>query len=505
MNILKRVIFIFLFFIINLFALDLNDLKEMPKSIERDFYIWQYLNQVDTSKEEAIEAAKLIYRVNSKLQKAFKAKTSLNLQRRKYFVSKKSKERYNLILKKLKKEKNLFEAWLKLNPKDRLLFFNLAGRVNRKLLNKEFNDTSYLELTNYYAINEFINRAFRENLTSIKDKILNTRPTVKNKITYNNLLKLGFYNLKRDQAKLASYFFYSAMLKAKSRFDADRTLFWLYLSSNKEKFLKKLANSYDFNIYKLIALDFLNQPYPMPKIENIDNIKSDKSINNPIDWARLKQKIFSKNINLYALAKEYKSKESAAVYYYILAKASRYKNQYFPILYKEYLKDYSIHRQALILAIARQESHFIPYAISSSFALGMMQFMPFLIKDIAKKRGEDISLEDIFKPKKSIEYANFHLNYLEKYLYHPLFVAYAYNAGIGYTRRMLRKKLFKEGAYEPYLSMELMDNKQANHYGKKVLANYVIYRMLLGSPIRVTSLINQLTKEELTDRFRIQK
>ena len=360
-------------------------------------------------------------------------------------------------------------------------------------------------MTKYYAINQFIYRVFSENLTDLKETILQTRPVKGNKISYNNLLTIGFENLKLDRAKKASYFFYSAMLKAKDRFYADRAIFWLYMSTKKEKFLKRVANSYDYNIYKLIALDFLKAPYPKPKIEDIKDANTTVDITSPIVWAKLKQKIFSKGINLRTLANKYKYKNSAAFYYYIMHKASRYKNQYFPILYKEYLKDYPINRQALILAIARQESHFVPSAISTSFAVGLMQFMPFLVKDIAKKRGEKVTLEDMFNPKKSIEYANYHLNYLQKYLYNPLFVAYAYNAGIGYTRRLIRKDIFKEGKYEPYLSMELVDNQQANHYAKKVLANYVIYRMLLGSPVKVTTIIKELTNPELTDRFRSRK
>ncbi len=53
--------------------------------------------------------------------------------------------------------------------------------------------------------------------------------------------------------------------------------------------------------------------------------------------------------------------------------------------YYDNIKDYNKTRQALILAIARQESRFIPTAISVSYALGMMQFMPFLANHIGKK------------------------------------------------------------------------------------------------------------------------
>jgi len=160
-------------------------------------------------------------------------------------------------------------------------------------------------------------------------------------------------------------------------------------------------------------------------------------------------------------------------------------------------------RQALIYAIARQESRFVPGSVSRSFALGLMQFMPFLIDHVAKQKGEVIDYDEIFKPRKAIEYADYHLDYLESYLYHPLFIAYAYNGGIGFTKRLItRPNYFKEGAFEPYLSMEKIKNVEAREYGKKVLTNYVIYLNKLGIPTRMITLINQLTNPAETDKFR---
>jgi len=502
-NLLKNIITISLLSISTVSAIEIKELKEIPKSIERDFYIWQFLQDNHTTKEEAIEASKLIFRVNGKLNRAFEVKTGLHLPKKVYTPHKSHIEQYNILFQKIRQSKDFFSEWQKLSAKNQLIFFNLAGRTNRKLLNKKIDKTNYNNLTKHYAINEFIERSFKEDLSNIKETILNTKPITNNKITYKNLLKIGFENMRLHQEKLASYFFYNAAYKTKDRFHGDRALFWLYMATKDKKYLNKVANSYDYDIYKLIALDFLNKPYPKPKTEPLNpNLKPNIDITNPIEWAKLKRKIFSNNINLYNLAKKFASTETMAYYYYILYKASRYKNQYFPIPYKEILKKYPTDRQALLLAIARQESHFIPASISSSFAVGMMQFMPFLVKHIAKQRKENIKLEDMFNPRLSLEYANTHLNYLNKHLYNPLFVAYAYNAGIGYTRKLIRQNIFKKGDYEPYLSIELVGNEQANYYGKRVLANYVLYKMLLGSPIKITKIIDELTNPELTDRFR---
>ncbi len=104
--------------------------------------------------------------------------------------------------------------------------------------------------------------------------------------------------------------------------------------------------------------------------------------------------------------------------------------------------------------------------------------MPFLSKAIAKELNEEYFIDEQFNPNVNLKYANHHLNYLEKNLLSPLFIAYAYNGGIGFTRRMLQKQkgfVEKNDPYEPMLSMELMSNTESREYGKQVLANYYIY------------------------------
>ncbi|NPA50384.1 MAG: lytic transglycosylase domain-containing protein, partial [Epsilonproteobacteria bacterium] len=101
----------------------------------------------------------------------------------------------------------------------------------------------------------------------------------------------------------------------------------------------------------------------------------------------------------------------------------------------------------------------------------------------------------IFDPYLSIKYANYHINYLKKHLKDPLLIAYAYNAGIGYTKRALLKKAhFKRGEFEPYLSFELVSKEQARDYGLQVLANYVIYQNILGKRVKLKDLIENFIK-----------
>ncbi|HEY9129673.1 MAG TPA: lytic transglycosylase domain-containing protein, partial [Sulfurovum sp.] len=92
---------------------------------------------------------------------------------------------------------------------------------------------------------------------------------------------------------------------------------------------------------------------------------------------------------------------------------------------------------------------------------------------------------------------------LTKWLYHPLFIAYAYNGGIGFTKRhIMNPRHFRKGPYEPYMSMETMENEEAKEYGKKVLSNYVIYLNKLGVTTRIFPLLRTLATPSQTDRFR---
>jgi len=217
----------------------------------------------------------------------------------------------------------------------------------------------------------------------------------------------------------------------------------------------------------------------------------------------MKIKVKSPNADLVALAEDCESQATIGMNTYIKAKACNYRKSYFPMPYRKLMQTYPIERQALIYAIARQESRFVPAAISRSFALGLMQFMPFLVDHIAKQKGMHIDYDDMFKPDIAIPFANEHLTYLNRYLYHPLFVAYAYNGGIGFTKRLIKnRRYFRHGPFEPYLSMEKITNVEAREYGKRVLTNYVIYMNKLGKSTRLLPYIKQLTDPSKTDKFR---
>ena len=304
---------------------------------------------------------------------------------------------------------------------------------------------------------------------------------------------------------------FSLFSRAKNTFERawqrDNATFWLYQISKNEDFLKELSLSKDANIYSLYARDvFGGEPLevivPRPSKQNIENF----DVSDPFLWN--KTAALAKDMNATQaseFAMKFYTNESIGAYAYFMQKAHGWEKQYFLMPSSPELEGISTERKSMIYALARQESLFIPSVVSTSYALGMMQFMPFLANAIGKKELKipNFDQDDLFKTDVAFKFANHHLNYLDKFLYHPLFTAYAYNGGIGFTKKVItRDDMFKEGRFEPFLSIELVPVAETRNYGKKVLANYVIYMALNGSSIKISQLFENLTKPALTDKFR---
>ena len=174
-------------------------------------------------------------------------------------------------------------------------------------------------------------------------------------------------------------------------------------------------------------------------------------------------------------------------YAYILEKYYKYKKEYFITPYRNILSKYDLNRQVLMYSIGKQESRFLPTAVSFATAQGVMQIMPFLSKALAKKMKEPYNIYEQFLPEVNLRYANKHLDSLSKqFNNNPLFIAYAYNGGAGYFRTQLKRGLFKKRAkYEPFLSIESISYPETRDYGKKVLANYYVYNNYLNKSNKI--------------------
>ena len=297
---------------------------------------------------------------------------------------------------------------------------------------------------------------------------------------------------KNEQALV--YFVYSRD-KAKHAFNRNRATFWAYLASKDKQYLQTLNDSKMGDIYVLASLEIMgaepkfNLVYDIPTQQK----KASWNFKNPFEWERIRNSFKSlKGKDAQQLLAKVDSDETKAHYIWL---ARSKDTEYFLMPYKEVFSRFAQDKQALLYALARQESLFIPTAISTSYALGMMQLMPFNVKAIAKELKEEdkVGYFDMFDPAVNVPYAEYFTRPLVREFHHPLFVAYAYNGGPGFTRRLLGKHhLFKkQNPLDPWYSMEMIPYEESRVYGKKVLANYVIYQRQLGKEIKMLDLLQQ--------------
>ena len=515
---------------ISLFAktFSYTEIHNIPTSVEKDYYIWCYLKQSSTNK---FEAKKIIYEIshsNKQLKKAYKKKTGETIQpkmiqsckpiiRKTGIVpmvqitnrlSKKErvlqKQKNKLALKRFRTLKSHSSRWQKASFASEVYVFNhISQKEREKYFDKTLSKETIHILESYKHFGKSVRLILDEKLPKLQQSLLYT-PLLDNRLSALSHFKLGLHAIEAKKYNLAQNFFYHSAARATKQWDQDKANFWSYLLSENEAYVDKLLESTHVNIYTLLAQDIRGINYAHINVPHFTKKhKPAYDSTDPLAWRKLKTKINQPHTNLNALAEQFKYEDTVGIYSFIKAQAQNYTTSYFPMPYRQYLKHLPKKRQAILYALARQETRFVPASISPAFALGMMQFMPFLIKDIAKKKGDHLNEFALFKPKKALEYGEYHLSYLSKYLQHPLFIAYAYNGGIGFTRKLLRdKNYFRKGKFEPYLSMERMTNIESREYGKRILVNYVIYMNQLGVKTHMTPLIETLVYPSKTDKFR---
>jgi len=489
-------------------------LEKQPTSYAKDFYIWQYLSK-DITPKESNKALSQVRRLNNKIlnryitkskdinlldyKKCMRAKTKDLLQREAYCMeaglsvfdaTKLSKKDLNIIINKSKNEYPQFAQKLevlkakipfeKLIIEDKDVFFNtfnqVGGQYRVRNLNHYFSAKLLAKLKDDKRFAQTI-KLIVTNLSMRKAQISLLKLSPEG-LNFKSIFHLAINAIRHKKEDLALVYLESAFSKAYFRMQKDNILFWQYQLTNDKKYLELLFKSWDVNIYSLFAKEIYNEKHPNAIVDVAQTKEKLKNydISNPFEWLEILEKtkkMDDEKLKVYESI--FTSTETLGHLSFIKERYDKYKKSYFVTPYEKYLQDISIHRKSLIYALGRQESRFIPTSISSSYAMGTMQIMPFLSKAIAKELKEPYNIFDQFDAKTNLRYANHHLNYLERKLNHPLYVAYAYNGGIGFTTRLLKTNLFKKGKYEPFLSMELLPYDETKKYGKKVLANYFVY------------------------------
>ena len=534
-----------LFFIFALhsfaFGIDitLEFLESKPKGLARDFYIWRFLSDEKTTLQDALKAYELIFRKNAKLT-ALMEKKGMPHELPKDLLCKKLdfdtlltqdiecigfglrlSQIPGLDAQRLQKLQEVIATNEDLSNKVRILsskailtnmltsdaktfaqIFNALSEnqkamiINQSIKPQRIKTLAEEQRADFDKILQ--NAILSDSLPKFKNSLLNAH--IKKAYSGYTLFLLGIHELLANNKTNALEYFTLAQSASKDPFFVNKALFWRYLVSQDKALLSELAKSPNVDIYTLYALEKLNVVPNYTILNGFENLKNEPApfnISDPFQWEILRANLLkvSDSKNLLELLDEFGFEGLQPHLAFIHARATRFKNHYFLTPFSNALEWRDTNQKALTYAIARQESHFLPALISTSYALGMMQIMPFNVAPFAKSMGKHgIELEDMFNPVLALEFGRFYLDELRSEFKHPLLVSYAYNGGPGFLRRTLKKgNLFlKKRKFEPWISMELIPYEESRTYGLKVLANYIVYQRLFGNNIRLENIIKQI-------------
>lgn len=146
--------------------------------------------------------------------------------------------------------------------------------------------------------------------------------------------------------------------------------------------------------------------------------------------------------------------------------------------------------RALLFAVMRQESQFLPAVHSNAGAVGLMQLMPATAHAMAKRTGVDLpqirqqpAREALAEPELNLALAQEYILSLTEQEHiggNLILIAAAYNCGPGAVQRWESTPALRR---DPLLFIESIPSHETRRFTERVLANYWIYRQRLGQPV----------------------
>jgi soluble lytic murein transglycosylase len=525
----------------NVWGVTIDEINTKPASREKNFLIWQYLRQ-DVNATQAAEAFYQVDTVNERFLFDYAKKTDeAEIKYTAECLQKLSPDLMNikeddclyLALTPIKAQhlesyqRELIATrlgdrfgdvqWLRsMNHNNHfspfsdvsssLKLFLISGLQYREShFNRLVNSDILAQLTMLNGFDQFVYLTATEHkLDKLQESLSRVSGGVYSSQTH---FYLGINALKYQRADNALFHFQESKRKSVSPMERDKNSFWIYRITKDEADLQTLAQSLDINMYTLwakekLGIDTENYFTTLPTPDK-GGFKGD----NPFEWNKLHQELVATPPEkLYEIIERYDGEDSLAVQAYMIERAYAQYIHNYTMPYDQYMNNISKDQKAMLYALMRQETRLIPGLISRSFALGLMQIMPFNVDSISKIHPLKIkSYNDMFSPEFSIAYSIEHMKHIESTLYNPVLMAYAYNGGIGFTKRLLMSgAYFNAGEHEPFMSMELVGNAESREYGKRVLANYVIYKKILGESVSIAAIFDSLTQPFLSDYFRAE-
>jgi soluble lytic murein transglycosylase len=140
----------------------------------------------------------------------------------------------------------------------------------------------------------------------------------------------------------------------------------------------------------------------------------------------------------------------------------------------------------LVAGLIRQESEFDPKAVSRAGAMGLMQVMPAVGRELARRLGvSGYATSRLHEPDISLRFGTFHLKEaLDEFQNNLELTLAAYNAGPSRARTWVTWGDFRE----PGELVETIPFTETRGYVQSVLRNREMYRKLYGGgPLRSTA------------------
>lgn len=139
--------------------------------------------------------------------------------------------------------------------------------------------------------------------------------------------------------------------------------------------------------------------------------------------------------------------------------------------------------EAMVYAIARQESAFAPQAQSSAGAQGLMQLMPDTARRTAKRLGLEFDLQRLLDPEYSTQLGAAHLRDLKEDWKGSLILIFAsYNAGGGNVSKWIKAYGDpRSPKIDPVDWVERIPFSETRNYVQRVMEALLVYRHRLGS------------------------
>lgn len=141
--------------------------------------------------------------------------------------------------------------------------------------------------------------------------------------------------------------------------------------------------------------------------------------------------------------------------------------------------------RAVIYAIMRQESRFVPVAVSTSNARGLMQLLPSTAQHVDASRPFRAAPDLLHDPGVNMRLGQAYVEELAPMMSPPGDLAKvfaAYNGGPGWLGRWLAT--FPEAHGDPLLMLEALPREEPRTYAERVLAYMALCRKRAGQPAR---------------------